>query len=102
MSLECFQTHMNVEGRLKTLDFRTLWDALGQRPIFRTVSQVDVKASHTDGDGMVTEWRRNRDGHGLKTQKVLLTKALTLLRRRYKSVLHKNKDIYGFIFYPSF
>ena len=39
---------------LKTLDSRTLWDALAQRPFFRTVSHVEVTASHRDGDGMGT------------------------------------------------
>ena len=43
-------------------DLRTLWYALGQRAFFRTVSQVEVTASHKNGH------------HSNNNQMALLTK----------------------------
>ena len=55
---ERLRTLRNAKGRLRTLDSRTLWDALGQCPFFRTVSHVEVTASHREGDGIGTGRRR--------------------------------------------
>ena len=56
-----------LRDALGTLDARTQWDALGQRPFFRTVSHVEVTVSHRDGVGMETGRRREGDANGMVT-----------------------------------